>query len=231
LPAKLKGDVLLNIQRPADAIAAFRSASDRDPTWWVPYQGAASAQLVVHDTDGAIATLKTGIERAASPDFLQADLAGQLEQLGRVDDAFGVLDRALIRNPQSDVVANNLAMLLVTHKTDQASLDRAKMLVARFAASANVNYLDTYGWVMYKHGDAATAVKALREALAKVPQSPVSLYHLGMAQVLAGQDGAARDNLQKSLQSGQKFAGMDEARTTLNKLASQPVTNLPPPKS
>ncbi|MFI4890054.1 MAG: tetratricopeptide repeat protein [Steroidobacterales bacterium] len=231
LPAKLKGDVLLNIQRSADAIAAFRTAIDRDPKWWVPYQSLASAQLVVHDTDGAIATLKTGIERASSPESLQSDLAGQFEQLGRVDDAIGVLDSALIGNPQSDLVANNLAMLLVTYKKDQRSLDRAKVLVARFAASANANFLDTYGWVMYKRGDATAAITALREALAKAPQSPVSMYHLGMAQVLAGQNEAARDNLAKSLQAGQKFSGMDEARTTLDKLASQPVTNLPPPKS
>jgi tetratricopeptide (TPR) repeat protein len=231
LAANLKGDVLLNTQRPADAAVAFKVAIERDPTWWIPYRNLALAQLAGHDTDGAIATMKGGIERASSPDALQADLAGLFERLGRVDDAISVYDGALSRNPQSDLAANNLAMLLVTYKKDQRSLDRAKALAARFAASSNANFLDTYGWVMYKHGDAAAAVGALRDALAKTPQSPVSMYHLGMAQVLAGQADAARDSLARALQTGQKFSGMDEAKATLDKLASHVAAIALPPKS
>jgi predicted Zn-dependent protease len=230
-PANVKGDVLLNDKRTADAIAAFKIAIERDPKWWIPYRNLALAQLAAHDTDGGIETMKSGIERASSADALQVDLAGVFERLGRVDEAMSVYEGALKRNPQSDLAANNLAMLLVTYKKDQRSLDRAKTLAARFAGSPNGNYLDTYGWVMYKHGDAATAVAALRDALAKAPQSPVSMYHLGMAQVLAGQKDAARDNLARSLNSGQKFSGMDEAKAALDKLAGQSLAISPPPKS
>ena len=125
----------------------------------------------------------------------------------------------LRRDPQADLAANNLAMLLVTYKTDAASLDRAKALAARFASSSNPAYLDTYGWVLYKHGDGPAAVTALQNSLAKVPESPLLLYHLGMAQALAGQAGAARENLAHALKSGSNFAGKDEAQATLDKLA------------
>jgi len=126
------------------------------------------------------------------------------------------------------MVANNLAMLLITYKKDQASLDRAKELSARFATSTNVAFLDTYGWVLFKRGESTAAVAALQAALAKMPDSPVSLYHLGMAQASAGQADAARDNLARSLKSGKSFAGMDEAKATLEKLAKLTAANAAP---
>ncbi len=229
--ANVKGDVLLSEKRTAEAITAFRTAMDRDPGWWVPYRNLALAQIAANDSNSAIGTMKTGIERASSPDALQGDLAGMFERMGRADDAIAVYEAALKKNAQSELAANNLAMLLVTYRKDQASLDRAKALVARFAASPNANYLDTYGWVMYKHGDDNAALAALRDVLAKSPQSPIAMYHLGMAQAQAGQKDSARDNLARSLNSGQKFAGMDEARATLDKLVSQGAAAAPPPNS
>ena len=231
LAANLKGQVLYNEQHAPEALAAFRVALDRDPKWWIPYRNIAQIQMASHDSDGAIRTLKEGIDHVAVPGQLVVDLASIYEGSGRIDDATSAYEAALQRDPQSDVVANNLAMLLVTYRKDQSSLDRAKTLVARFAQSPNPNFLDTYGWVMYKRGDAAAAVPALHDALAKVPGSPVSMYHLGMAQALAGQNDAARDSLARSLQSGHKFAGMDEAKSTLDRLASQVTTVAPTPKS
>ncbi len=219
-PANIKGEVLMADKRPQEAAAAFRLAISHDAANWVSYRNLALAQFGSQDNEAAIATLKDGIGRAKNPEALQADLAQVLERLGRIDEALAVYDAALARNPQSDIAANNLAMLLVTYRKDKPSLDRARSLIERFANSPNASYLDTYGWVMYKHGDAAIAVGALRDALAKSPQSPVSLYHLGMAQALAGQNDAARDNLAHSLQAGQKFAGMDEAQATLQKLGT-----------
>jgi tetratricopeptide (TPR) repeat protein len=197
----------------------------------VPYRNLALARFASKDNDAALATLKDGIGRAKNPEALQADLARVFEQLGRVDEAVAVYDAALARNPQSDLAANNLAMLLVTYRKDKPSLDRARALVAHFANSTDLNFLDTYGWVMYKYGDAAVAVGALRDVLAKAPKSPLSMYHLGMAQALAGQNDAARDNLAHSLQAGQKFAGMDEAQATLDRLGAPAPAVAAAPKS
>jgi Tfp pilus assembly protein PilF len=62
---------------------------------------------------------------------------------------------------------------------------------------------------------------ALQNASSRAPNLPVLWYHLGMAQLLAGQTAAARDSLTRSLQSGQNFAGMQEAKAALDKLARQ----------
>jgi tetratricopeptide (TPR) repeat protein len=229
--ANLKGEVLLSTQHPEDAARAFQTAIDREPTWWTPYRNLAAAEVVEHNTDKAIATLRQGIGKVVGPTELETQLALLYEHLGKPDDAAQVYESALRRDPKSDVVSNNLAMLLVTYKKDAASLDRAKELAARFASSSNPNYLDTYGWVLFKRGDAAAAVAALQTASAKTPDSPVSLYHLGMAEALAGQPEAARNSLMRSLQSGRSFSGMDEAKATLDKLAKDHSSSAAPTKS
>jgi tetratricopeptide (TPR) repeat protein len=228
--ANLKGELLLGLQRPAEAQLAFKIAIDRNPKRPLPYRNLAMAEYVAKDTNAAVATLQAGIGKVETPEVLEAELAGLYERLGKVDDAIQVYETALHRAPQSEAITNNLAMLLVTYKKDQVSLDRAKALSARFADSSNSAYLDTYGWVLYKRGESAAAVIALQSSAAKTPNSPVLLYHLGMAQAMAGQADAARDNLTRSLQSGRQFSGMDEAKATLERLAKL-APNSAQPKS
>jgi Tfp pilus assembly protein PilF len=85
--------------------------------------------------------------------------------------------------------------------------------------------------VLYKRGESAAAVAALQTAVSKTSNSPISLYHLGMAQASAGQDDAARDSLSRSLKSGKNFSGMDEAKATLDKLAIVGASNPAAPKT
>jgi tetratricopeptide (TPR) repeat protein len=231
IAANLKGEFLLELQRPAEAGLAFKTAVDRNPKLPVSYRNLALAEYVSKDANGAIATLQAGIGKVDSPEVLEAELASLYERLARYDDAIKVYEGALRRDPRSEVAANNLAMLLVTYRKDPASLDRAKSLSARFADSLNSAFLDTYGWVLYKRGEGAAAVIALQNSAARTPDSPVLLYHLGMAQVMAGQAEAARDNLARSLQSGKQFSGMDEAKATLEKLAKLASNSAPQPKS
>ena len=195
LATNIKGEVLLSTHDAADAAVAFKIAIERAPKWSIPYRNLAVAQLNNKDPNGAIATLQAGIGKVADPQVLETELALLDERLGKSDDAIQVYEAALRRDPKSDVASNNLAMLLVTYKKDPASLERAKELSARFASSANPSFLDTYGWVLYKRGEAAAAVSVLQTVLAKTSESPVSLYHLGMAEALAGQPEAARDSL------------------------------------
>ena len=217
--ANLKGQVLLFTKHPDEAAAAFRIAIEREPKWWVPYRDLAVAESQLHDDSAGIAVLVDGIGKVNDRIPLEDQLAILYERAGRPDDAIAVYEAELHRNPASDVSANNLAMLLVAYKKDAASLDRAKELAARFSNSSNEKFLDTYGWVLYKRGEAPAAVAALKTAVTKGPESPVSLYHLGMAQALAGESAAARDSLTRSLESGTKFSGMEEARAELDHLA------------
>jgi tetratricopeptide (TPR) repeat protein len=228
VPLNLKGEVLVSQKRSAEAEAAFKTATMREPKNWAAYRNLAFAQMGDHDNKAAIDTLQGAISKVANPEPLEAALGGLYEQSGQSDEAIQLYDVALRRDPQSDVIANNLAMLLANTKQDAASLERAKQLSARFSASSNAQFLDTYGWVLYKAGDAMSAVAALQSASAKLPDMPEPWYHLGMAQALAGQPGAARDSLARSLKSGRSFTGIDEAKTTLDKLAKQTPDELSP---
>jgi tetratricopeptide (TPR) repeat protein len=227
----VKGEVLLSVQRVPEAQIAFKAAIDREPKWWVPYRGLAVAQAAAQDTDGAIGTLRGAIAMVQQPQPLQTELASLFEHLGKPQDAIQIYEDELRKDPAADVAANNLAMLLINYKKDPQSLDRAKGLSARFAGSTNGAFLDTYGWVLYKRGESGAAVAALQAAVSKTPSSPVSLYHLGMAQASAGQDDAARDSLSRSLKSGKSFSGMDEAKATLDKLATVGASNPAAPKT
>jgi predicted Zn-dependent protease len=93
-------------------------------------------------------------------------------------------------------------------------------LTARFAESTNPSFLDTYGWVLFKHGEAAASVPILQKVVSQQPNAPVAFYHLGMAQSQSGAKAQAVDNLNKAVNSGAKFSGLDEAKATLDKLAN-----------
>jgi tetratricopeptide (TPR) repeat protein len=229
--SNIKGEILLGTHRTAEAKAEFSTAIERDPKWAPAYRNLAMAKIMDHDSPGAVVTLQAGISKVERAESLEGELANLYERMNKPDDAIQVYEAMLRKDPGSDVAANNLAMLLITYKKDPVSLDRAKALSAKFSVSTNPSYLDTYGWVLYKRGESAAAVEALQAALAKTPDSPVSLYHLGMAQASAGQSSAARDNLTRSLKSGKNFSGMDEAKATLDKLATLGSADAASPKS
>lgn len=231
LAANLKGEVLLSLQRTAEAIPIFKMAIARNPKWWLPYHDLALAEWASNDSSAAIKALRAGVASVPDPQRLETELASLYVKLGKPGDAEQVYQSALQRDPRSDVAANNLAMLLVTYQKDRTSLDRAQALTERFAHSDNVSFMDTYGWVLYKRGDAAAAIPVLQSVLAKTPDSEVSMYHLGMAQAAAGQSKAARDNLERALKAGERFEGADEAKATLDKLANLPRDPASRPKS
>src|SRR5262249_40917599 len=117
-----------------------------------------------------------------------------------------------------ELAANNLAMLLIEYKKDQASLDRARDLTASFASSKTAAYLDTHGWVRFKRGEFDQALPTLERAAAATPESSVVRFHLGMAQFKAGEREKAIENLEKAIAGNATFMGSEEARLTLAKL-------------
>jgi tetratricopeptide (TPR) repeat protein len=214
----IKGEVLMTQKNPEGARDAFNMAIERAPRWFTPYRGLAAAQASAKDPDGGLATLRKAQSAVDQPDQAAVEIASYLERMGKPEDAIREYEAILRRDPQSDLAANNLAMLLVTYGKDAASLERAKSLSARFADSSNPSFLDTYGWVLFKRGEAAASVPVLQRVVLRSPGAPVALYHLGMAQSQSGSTTQALDNLTRAVNSGAKFSGLDEARATLDKL-------------
>ena len=111
-------------------------------------------------------------------------------------------------------------MLLVTHRSDKASLDRAEQLADSLGNNAQPPYLDTRGWVKFKRGEYAAAVNLLQQAVDKAPTAPDFQFHLGMALLKNGNAASAREHLEAALKSGAAFDGADEARAALKGLSS-----------
>jgi tetratricopeptide (TPR) repeat protein len=211
----LLGELYFATKEPAKAVEPLTQALQIAPNWWMPHRNLALAKLATGDGAGAIAAYQAGLKATNYQATLATDLASLYERQNRVDDAIRLYDELHKRNPRLDLASNNLAMLLITYKQDQASLDRARDLSAPFATSTVGAYLDTHGWVRFKRGEFNQALPVLERAVAESPDSPVVRFHFGMALYKAGQREQAITNLEKALGADAKFHGADEARSVL----------------
>lgn len=203
------------------AVTTLSRAIELAPSWWLTYRNLALAKLVSKDTSGAIAAYTAGIKAIPHESKLVTDLATLYEQQGQIDNAISTYQAWRQANPQVRMIANNLAMLLVTYKHDQHSLDEARNLIADFATSSDGSLLDTYGWVHFKRAEYSEALPVLVRAVERAPDSKEIRYHLGMAEMRAGQHERARADLEAALSGPAKFRGSDEARTALASLKAQ----------
>jgi Flp pilus assembly protein TadD len=211
----LRGDLLVELKRPAEAVPSYVAASKLAPRWSQPYRGRATALEAGGQSAQAIEALEAGLAATDYSLDIAFDLGAMYERTGRADDAIALFEKVSQRNPNDPRATNNLAMLLANHRSDAASLERASSLAAQFKDSDNAALLDTYGWVLYRRGQFTEAVTVLQKAADKMPQAAELRYHLGMAQLKAGMKEDARSNLQKAVEAGQSFVGLDEARSAL----------------
>ena len=213
----LLGELYLSDKRYAQAITSFGTTVQLAPGWWLPYRNLAQARIDSQDLAGALAAYQAGVTATGEP-VLVSELAALYERQGRIDEAIRQYEALHQRNPHLDLAANNLAMLLITYRKDQASLDRARDLTAAFANSDVAALLDTHGWVMLKRGEVLQALAALERACAQAPDSRVIRYHLAMAELQAGRAERARADLESALAGAAGFSGSEEARQTLASL-------------
>jgi tetratricopeptide (TPR) repeat protein len=131
--------------------------------------------------DQRMATLRRGLDAVPGNLELGLLLAGGYERAKRPEDAIQLYEKLLAGNPKSDLLANNLAALLLDHRTDKQSLQRALQLATPFGASTDPALLDTLGWAHYRNGDPIQAVQVLERAVAGSGQSAPINHHLSEA--------------------------------------------------
>jgi len=210
-----RGDVLTSMGRHKEAIENYRAAIVALPTWPQLYRALAGAYENIDDPKGALEVLREGFDATRASAAIGLPLALSYERAGRVDDAIATYERLLQARPNDYVAANNLAMLLVNTRDDAASLERAERLVAPLSSSEDPGFLDTYGWVLTKRGRPAEAVEYLSKAVKKAPRAAELRFHLGMAQIKAGQAAEGQGNLEAALALQSDFPGADVARAAL----------------
>jgi tetratricopeptide (TPR) repeat protein len=182
----LLGDTYLQIKDLAHASETFHEVVTLNPRSWLAYRGLAQVRLAANDPNGAIDEYQAALRIAPGQPRLTAELAALYERQGRIDEAIASYEQLLQSDADSQqLAANNLAMLLVTHRSDQASLDRARSLTARFDLANNASLLDTTGWVRFKRREYRDAVAVLERAADHAPDSKAIQSHLQLARAAA----------------------------------------------
>lgn len=214
----LMAEILMIQGQYPQAIAQFRETIRLSPNLVPAYKNLAKTQLLMKDVKAAEQTYRDGIKVTGGNTALRVELANLYQQSGRTDETIREYEEALKHDPESKMLANNLAMLLVSHREDKKSIERAAQLVEPLSRSDNAAHLDTLGWVRYKRGEYDSAIRALEQAIVQVPKEPILHYHLGMAYYNKGDKTRARKHLEYAVSTSGNYHGREEASSTLQKL-------------
>jgi Flp pilus assembly protein TadD len=172
--------------------------------------------------DEAGAALDTALAAVPdNPELLWAK-AGFLEQAGDLDGAIGIYEALYARDSTNTIIANNLASLLSTHRTDEQSLARAEVIARRLRDSDIAAFQDTYGWIAFRRGNVGEALPVLEKAAEVLTDDPQVQYHLARAYLASGRDADALAQFQRVIDlagDGDTRPFVTESRTEAARLA------------
>ncbi|SPH24096.1 Beta-barrel assembly-enhancing protease [Defluviimonas aquaemixtae] len=188
---------------------AYRDLIAEDPALLPAWM--ALTRLVLSDRT-RVAEAEALIDEAlvALPDAgeLKWAKASFLEQTGDIDGSIAIYEELYKANSANPIIANNLASLLSTHRSDPDSLARAEVIARRLRGSTLAPYQDTYGWIAYLRGNYGEALKELEPAAEGLNTDPVVQYHLGMTYLALERKEDALVRFRKALD----LAGPDDSR-------------------
>ncbi|MGR3762401.1 tetratricopeptide repeat protein (plasmid) [Roseobacteraceae bacterium NS-SX3] len=182
----------------AEAEAGYRALTAELPDWALPWLALYRLKQAQGQA-GAAEVLEQALAALPGDRELLWAKAGALERSGRMEAAIAVYETLYARNPASLALANNLASLLASHRSDAASLARAGRIARRLRDTDFGPYLDTYGWVALRRGETALALRYLQRAAAALPEHAEVQYHLAQALAAAGREDEARAALEAAL--------------------------------
>jgi putative PEP-CTERM system TPR-repeat lipoprotein len=210
----LKGDVLMQGKRYADAAQAFLDENKLAPTGPLALR-LANAQVSAGRDDDGSRTLREWLKR--TPD--DVDAAQMLALLDikakRFPDAERNLQHVLSKRPSDTVALNNMAWIL-----GQKSDPRARSMAQRaYLQSPSPETADTLGWIMVQQGEAKGGLSLLQQASTQRPADPSVKYHLAVALKNNGQKDEATKLLQPLLAGGD-FDDKGAARKLFDEIAT-----------
>jgi tetratricopeptide (TPR) repeat protein len=171
--------------------------------------------------ENAKADLQAAIDRNPREVANYLALDTLYEKEGNWERARKVCEKAHEVDPDSSLVANNLAYLYLEHGGDvNVALSLAQTVRQKMPDSPQT--ADTLGWAYYKLGLAESAVLQLKECAQKDPNNPTYQYHLGMAYMAARHFDLAGGSLQKALRDNPNFPDAASARAALAKISKGP---------
>jgi tetratricopeptide (TPR) repeat protein len=136
------------------------------------------------------------------------------ERMKDFDKARNAYEKVLATNPDFTSALNNLAYLYATQFNEP---DKALELAnkARQLKPEDPAVADTLGWIAYKRGDYARALSLLQQGAAKLSDNAEVQYHLGMANYMMGQTGAAKTALERAANAPADFPDKEDSKRRL----------------
>ena len=174
--------------------------------------------------DEAMTALDQGIAASDDP-RLHFTKASELEVRGDFDGAIAIYEQLYARDSSADLVANNLASLLTTHRSDAENLERAFTIARRLRSSDVPAFQDTYGWILTRRGDPEQALDFLEPAARGLPDAMLVQFHLGMTYAALERWDDARTALERAIAVAGPDGDADEiaaARRELDAIAARP---------
>ncbi len=200
--------------RRQDAERLLTEIIKKDPKRVSAYRELSAVFIAEKRKDKVHALLNEGLSQNPDNPGLMLLLAELHQSNGDNAEALAMYERLEKALPNSDIVRNNLAMLLVEVSPSEENLRRAMRLTAHFERSNNPVFLDTLGWIHVKSGNYPQAISLLEDAVRRQP-APELRYHLGIAYVRNNMVDKGREQLELATEGDTPYAWRAEAEQTL----------------
>jgi cellulose synthase operon protein C len=213
----------------AAAEAGYRALIVAEPGAEVPVRLLYGVLTSQGKAEAAQTVLDAGIAAIPTSGTLLWMKAGERERAGDIDGAIAIYDDLYARDSSSVVVANNLASLITTHRSDAASLERAFAVARRLRGSDVPAFQDTYGWIEYRRGNLDEALVNLESAAKGLPDDALAQFHLGMAYAALGRkdDAIAQLTLALGVAGDSALPQFDVARAAIDTLKAGGAVPVP----
>lgn len=213
----LMGSVFIATHKAMAAVNAFNKTIEIKPEWEEPYRNLASIFLHGNERNKAVSILQQGVNKTNSP-ILVRDLAAIYHLLGAYDKARAILEDNYKKQPHSADALNNLVRYLVEQAKDNETLGRVAELAEPLAKTGNPDKLYTLAVLAYRQDSYEKAKQLLVKIIDQLPDSMDAHYLLGMVYYRQANFSSARKHLEHSVNSGERFNGIEQAREVLDSM-------------
>ena len=211
----MEGDVFMSQQDYVRAAAAYRKADT--------IRSSGLLRMRVHQAEsqspkGAPSDAPLVEWVRSHPQDIDAHLylADMYAKSGRYKAAIGHYEALLQLDPKDFRVINNIAWAL-QQEGDPRAVDYAQQAFQLKPKDAAI--ADTLGWALIGQHKIHEGLQILFKAVSLDPGNPEIRFHLAQALVRAGDNARARAELKVVVDSGKKFADMEQARALLKRLS------------